>query len=243
MTTKKSVIYNRFWQLTIFIGSIIALSACIKGKGPIITETRTVSGFTGVSNECSVNIHVKQDSFYNVVVEGQKNIIDLLQTKLDGSVLVVNYKPNAPINTSETVDVYVTAPNYESFKVSGSGDIVTESLITADMMSLKVSGSGGITSENMKVITLDTKISGSGNINLKGIGNTTNHTLSGSGSIGAIDFATENTDATISGSGNMEVRVSHVLNAKISGSGNIQYKGSPTVNVDISGSGSIKKLD
>ncbi len=243
MKTNKSMINKGFWPLTIFICAMMTLTGCIKGKGPIVTETRTVSGFKGIANECSVNIHVKQDSFYQVEVAGQKNIIDLLQTKLDGSVLVIKYQPNAMINISETVDVYITAPNYESFKMSGSGNITTESPITADMMIMKISGSGAITSDNLKVITLDTKISGSGSIDLKGIGTTVSHTVSGSGNLSAIDFATENTDATISGSGNMVIRVSQVLNAKISGSGNIQYKGSPTVNVDISGSGSIKKLD
>jgi len=243
MKTKKSRTNKGFWQLTIFICSMMVLTACIKGKGPIVTETRNVGGFKGIANECSVNIHVKQDSFYQVEVVGQKNIIDLLQTKLDGSVLVIKYQPNAMINVSETVDVYVTAPNYESFKMSGSGNLTTESLISTDMMSMKISGSGEINSDNLKVNTLDTKISGSGSISLKGIGTTVSHTISGSGNLSAIDFATDNTDATISGSGNMVIRVSQVLNAKISGSGNVQYKGSPTVNVDISGSGTIKKLD
>ena len=85
-------------------------------------------------------------------------------------------------------------------------------------------------------------ISGSGEMEVAGIG-TMDHQeikISGSGNIHAYDAPVNKSDITISGSGSAYVNVLQSLVANISGSGDITYMGTPTITTNISGSGNVR---
>jgi len=126
-------------------------------------------------------------------------------------------------------------------KGSGSTDIYLNNSVQVDACELIISGSGDIYTDNLTAHTINCKVSGSGDISLKGNAEEGKFSVSGSGDLKAYDFPVKYLGATVSGSGDMQVNATHTLEARASGSGDIRYTGSASVDNRVSGSGSIKK--
>jgi hypothetical protein len=92
----------------------------------------------------------------------------------------------------------------------------------------------------LDVVDLETKISGSGSMNLSGKTDQHDAAISGSGKINAFDMQTKNVSLKISGSGNCKVNATETLQTRISGSAEVFYKGQPRITSKISGSGSLE---
>ncbi len=213
----------------------------ITGHGSNVSETRTVGDFDRIELHMDADLLYSQDSVYYLEVNGQKNIIDVLDTKVNGSTLEVDFRKNVWKHKRVTVTVH--SPRINSLAVSGSGDIKVQNNLSSSSVNLKVSGSGNISIPSLIAQTLDAHISGSGNVQVYGGSlNNFNVSVSGSGNIDALNCQASAVIAKVSGSGNISVNVLESLNVTISGSGNIKYKGLPAVNSSISGSGSLIHL-
>lgn len=238
---KKAVLF-----MLLAVMGLVTLSSCEKmeGEGPLTTEVRDLQGFRSVSSSIGGRVYYKIGSTYRVEVEAQRNILEVLQTRLVGTELVVKIKDGVNIRSHEPITVTITAPVLEAVNLSGSGDLEVQGMVQADNLSLRVSGSGNILTGEMQIADkLTATISGSGNI-ITGTGSVVNESLRVSGS-GHIDLRTlqgKHAVAEISGSGHIKLRLSETLDATISGSGSIFYAGTPQVSTHISGSGSVRPL-
>jgi len=235
----------------------------IKGKGDVITENRTVTGYSGIGLCLSGTVYYKQDSVYSLQIIAQQNILDRLVTEVEGNTLIIKMKPHVILGAHDPIRIYVTAPDVSSLDVSGSGDFYTENNwlggdITADIsgsgsiniayleanrFSAKVSGSGSINIAYLEANRFSAKVSGSGSIRTLG-GKVTEEDpkISGSGDIDQQNVVCDNVYTSTSGSGETYVNAQKWLDVNISGSGDVYYYGNPTIEVRISGSGSLKKL-
>ena len=135
------------------------------------------------------------------------------------------------------MEVFITTPFLEGVKQSGSGIISTDYFV-ADNFNVVISGSG-IIETAVDANTVDTNISGSGNLFISGNALHGEFTISGSGKVEAYDLDLRDCSAKISGSGNIWVNVERFLLASISGSGNVFYIGNPDIEMHVSGSGSV----
>ena len=212
-----------------------------KGKGSVEKFMRSETGFTGVDMQCSADVFVKQATDFKIVVEGQKNIVDLLQMSVEKGVLKVYFKDNIGNISYDKLNIYVEAPNFENLIVSGSGDIRADELLSSKDLNLSVSGSGNIDIKNMTSEKVLAEVGGSGNIKLNGTTQSAKLGISGSGNIVAKSLSAKTVDASVSGSGNIKCSAETNLEGEISGSGDIRYAGSPSVKSRVTGSGSIEK--
>lgn len=234
--------------LPVAILILIALQGCrkaniwgITGKGSNETEVRDVSPFDRIELHMDGDVLYFQDSTFYMEVNGQKNILDVLDTKLDGTTLIIDFRKNVWKHHKVTITIH--SPHINSFGVSGSGDIKVQNNLNSNNFNLNVSGSGNISIPSLIAQTLDAHISGSGNVQISGGSlNSSNVSVSGSGNIDALNSQATAVIAKVSGSGNISVNVVESLNVSISGSGNVKYKGSPVINSNISGSGSLIHL-
>lgn len=128
-------------------------------------------------------------------------------------------------------------------KVSGSSDINFEHPVLLKSGEFVVSGSGDITSNDLNCVDLSCKVSGSGDIQLKGKVDRAKYSVSGSGDISAFGLSVKELDCSVSGSGDAEVYATDKMNLSVSGSGEIEYKGSATIHQSKSGSGSIRSVN
>ena len=232
--------------LRLIIGlALISLNSCKKvtGDGPIVTETRTVSGFSEVEFEIPGNIIFEDDPVREITISAQRNIIDVIETYVSGNELKVKVKDNINLGTTKGITITVKGPDVRSLKLSGSGNLSVPGTFAANDAKLRISGSGTMMVNKVEAVNLEAIISGSGNIDvLEGIADNVDLNISGSGNLDLVGVTAKKGITQTSGSGTMRVNVSDELEVKISGSGDVYYKGSPAMDVDISGSGKIKKL-
>jgi hypothetical protein len=231
-----------YWLLLLFA----LLSACdnditgprVRGTGPTESEVRTVNSFNRIDLKINAEVVVTQGSPQQVRVEAQRNVLDVLETELNGDELQIEFgKVN--IRDHDPIKVYITTPNLTEVQLSGSGKIRSGAPLNTPTCVVDVSGSGEVELNFAQATSLRTNLSGSGEMRLSGISQSHNSSTSGSGRISAYNLATQDTYASITGSGRTYVQVSRTLNAEISGSGTVYYRGNPTVSTRITGSGRV----
>ena len=225
-------------------------------------EVRDVENFTKISFGFAGKLYLKQGSPQKVELEGNRDILEEIETEVDGGRLRIG-KEGKWFDWdfgNDKITVYITVPNIEGVSVSGSGDIVGQSKIRTDDLELKVSGSGSMELDVEAKGDVEADVSGSGNMNLRGhfesfesdvsgsgrvvlranIDNTASFGISGSGKIeasGSADFVR----TRISGSGkvlaaDLETKRCEV---RISGSGDVEINVISELDATISGSGSV----
>ena len=232
---------------TAFTLAALGLTACdddfVRGRGDVVTETRTVPTFSAVEVSGDFEVYLQQGPAEDIRLEGQENVLDVVTTKVDGPELEIKFKPLVNVGRHKTIRVYITTPTLNSLELSGSSRAEGQTPWTVDNLSLKVSGSGSLALDVREANEVESRISGSGSMSLSGDAEDFENEISGSGNVRAFSLVTKRADARISGSGNCELTVTQSLNARISGSGDVRYKGDPTVNVTVSGSGKVTRVD
>jgi hypothetical protein len=223
--------------------ALFIFSSCRKvvGEGPLVTETRPVSNFTGISSEMSGKVNFTIGPNYKVEITAQRNILDVMNTHVVNGVLHIDFKDNVRVRAHEDITVNITAPAADYFRLSGSGNMNVMGDITANNLNVRLSGSGDIGIQNAVVADkIDMEVSGSGNISIAN-GSAINEDLeiSGSGKIELAGVTAQNAVTHTSGSGDVKVVVSKYLEAHISGSGCVYYHGNPIISTHISGSGRV----
>jgi hypothetical protein len=232
------------------IGGLLAgiclffLTSCEKvvGEGPVVTQTRSVSNFTRIAVSIPGKVTYTIDPVYKVEIRAQQNILDIIQTNLEGQELVIKIKDSKRVKEHEDIVVNISAPVATFVNLSGSAEFDLIGNLTGADLGLKVSGSGNI---NVQQAALNNKlsgtISGSGNIKvLTGTAKFEDLKISGSGKIELPTIVAERADVDISGSGDTWVNLTQALDARISGSGSVYYRGTPLITTHISGSGKVR---
>lgn len=232
----------RISVLILFISFLFAFSACdcIEGEGPVETEHRNQRGFDAIELEISANVYIKQADQFEIKIDAQQNILDILRTRIRGNTLVIDYEEMCVMNRS-SIDIYISMPELSELNVDGSGDIVSDDVFGSDEIYMSISGSGSIDVE-VEAEEVDLKISGSGDIIVSGRTVKLFTSTSGSGVIQANRLKADNVKVRISGSGSVKVYAIEYLETKISGSGSVYYNGDPRINSNINGSGRIRKI-
>lgn len=225
--------------ISLFILSGFALNLEYAGE----KEERNLTGFSNIDLSISGNLYYTQGKNFEVNIEASKDDLEIIETTVVNGTLKIKSKNCWTCNLKD-VNIYVTSPEINGLKVSGSGSIIAQNNIQTDNMDLKVSGSGKVKLKGLQATSVDASISGSGNIDVSGQGNVRSFDakISGSGSMDAENLQASNVDAKISGSGSCKIHAVDKMSAKISGSGNIYYHGRPRMDVASSGSGRVKAL-
>jgi Putative auto-transporter adhesin, head GIN domain len=237
----------------LYIPSIILLvamlvSGCsfqvVGGSGKLSSETRNVSGFTGVSLAGIGSVYITQGPTESVRIEAEDNLIPYFDTSVVGSTLKIGLKEQymgISMQPTRPVKFYVTLPRIEAVTLAGSGDIFAEK-IQADAFSVFLLGSGNISTNALTAKNLNIQLSGSGNINLGTVtASQVTATITGSGNLQVEALAADKISSKTAGSGNITIggKVTD-QSAEILGSGDYMASGlkSATATVRVTGSGS-----
>lgn len=215
----------------------------VRGNGKKNSETRDVGSFDGVELRGSMNVKLRKTESRSVEIEGEENIIPLIETFVDDGKLVIKYKDDINVHTTEDVIVHVGATELDEIKVTGAGDITGDGKFeNNDEIKVKITGSGNIKLD-LDAPSVDAGITGSGDIHLTGNTKNIECSTTGSGQIEATGLKAENAKVKTLGSGSISVFASLKIDATINGSGDISYKGGGAVSSKINGSGSVRPLE
>jgi hypothetical protein len=224
----------------IFTVGIFYSCKSIKGKGEVVSESRSQEDFTGINLCIDGDVYYTAGSALTCDIQAQQNIINIIETTVKDNILTLKFKDHYTVRKHEPVKFYISAPNVNDFEVSGSGNIYITNPISPSTVKLSISGSGNINANSINSSAINATINGSGKI-VTDAGNVDNEvlTISGSGNIDMHNVMASNVNIIISGSGDLTVYATDILDIIISGNGNIYYSGSPTITQNISGSGTI----
>ncbi len=255
---------NKIISILLLATLFISFSACKKivATGPTVTETRNVDYFSQVYSYIPGDVYIKIGTSQDIIIEGQQNIIDEIETGVENGKLFIRNKNNHPIKDWGNLKVYITVTVCNGISLRGSGNISTQSDLNATNIDLSLTGSGnlqiqGIEStntyisltgsgnielDNLKTYNTESELTGSGHVNIKAQKTEKQKVkITGSGDFNARHLESQTADINITGSGNATVWATQTLNANIAGSGSITYYGTPAVNISITGTGKIKQ--
>lgn len=233
-------------NLAAFFLFTFILSACIgttfiSGKGNIVEESIEVAEFNSVELLGAADVEISKGNDFEILLSDYENIIQYHRVTVENGKLIIEKEdPFVQLLNSKAKVKIVIPQTLSSISLSGSGNIDILTQVNA-INSINISGSGRVyaTNQNNEFGNLSAKISGSGNIELKGTCTNLDGIITGSGKLYLSELHAQNVDCTISGSGNAYVYASNRLNAIITGSGNIEYTGGASVNTQITGSGRV----
>lgn len=224
------------------LSMFLVLQSCdpfgIKSTGDLITLDFDETDFHGLDLNVPADAEVRVGDEFKVEITCEETAMPYIETRVENGVLRIYFDRN--VRDVDNMKVLVTAPSWDHFDVSGSGDIEVIDVIEGQSIHLDVSGSGSIKAIEAHFDEADLQVSGSGEIRMAGSAEHLDCDISGSGEIRCFELFSTFAKVDVSGSGDVQVRVSEKLDARISGSGDIVYKGSPQVNASVSGSGSVK---
>ena len=238
---------------TAFTAFALLLSACsfdgvtvnvntntVKGSGNVVSEERTVSGFTRVELQSIGNLVITQGDTESLTIAADDNLLPYITTEVVAGTLEISMKPNTNVDPTKTIQYTLTVKSIASVVLAGFGNITADKL-ESNSLEVKVTGSGDIHIGEVNGETLALKLTGFGNIYVdKAVVSRPTLELAGSGDIKVNDLKASDLALTISGFGNATISGSadnEVI--KLTGSGNyhggdIQTK---TAAVTISGFG------
>ncbi len=212
-------------KLMIILSAGFIISSCskdlIRGNGPVITETRSVSNFNEVSVSGSTDVFITQGAAFSVEIKGYSNLLPHFETRLVNNTLYLGYENGTNVQNDNT-EVFITMPSISGLSTAGTGNITTTGIFDhVSSFNARVAGSGSIYFSEGSAQQFSSVIEGSGNILAFGMQ--------------AVEAETRTT-----GSGNTEITATSKLKVKITGSGNVYYKSTPLITADISGSGVVQ---
>lgn len=253
---KGLIIIREVMKKILIIGAVISAAAftgcyfpgpCIQGYGPLMVETRDIENFTAVSNAGSFEVQVTLADTFGVEVEAQENLLEIIETYVSGSTLIVKTKNGLCIGNGAPVVVYVSLPELAELRNTGSGYLYADRA-DIDEFEITNTGSGKISIDSVFAYSVSVKNSGSGQIHISGFyADDINVSQTGSGIIdagtiyGAADFNVNHTS-----SGRIYATLIDLIevDANLSGSGRIELWGDAEMaDYSLSSSGKIDALE
>lgn len=235
--------------LGIIVGTLaLSFLSCKKGgvfcytpNGNIVTVERVHSDFNRVSLETFTDVYIEQAPDYSVKIEGSENLMDIIETKVSGSELIIEVKNSKCIKNGDDTKVFITMPELRELSLDGSGNIDISNELVSDKLIASINGSGNIEIDSLKTNQLNLTISGSGSFFAASTDTTAlqDIKINGSGSSKTLSMPSLKSDVDLSGSGSCHLHTIEELNVKISGSGNVRYEGTPTIDQVTTGSGTV----
>jgi hypothetical protein len=158
----------------------------VSGSGKLSSETRDVSGFSGVTLAGIGTVYITQGPAESVRIEAEDNLIPYFDTSVAASTLKIGLKDQymgISMQPTRPVKFYVTLPKIDAVTLAGSGDIITTK-VQASTLAISLLGSGNISTDALTATNLDIQLSGSGNISLGTVSaSQVTATIAGSGDI------------------------------------------------------------
>jgi len=209
-----------------------------KGNGTVVQENRPIkSDFTEISASEGLHVYVTQANDFEITVEADENIIDLIGTDIKNGRLRIHAIENIGRATKK---IYVSLPEINALKSSSGAHLNSQGLVETDKLEID-SSSGSNLNVELMAGDVDIDASSGANLNLSGAAKVAYIDVSSGGNINARGLDTQTCHADASSGGNLSVNVSESLTADASSGGNISYSGDADVQSKKNLSGSITK--
>ncbi len=234
-------------KITVTLLIALFLSSCafdmnfgdgLKGNGTIAKDKREVTEeFTLVSVSEGLDVFVTQGEPFEITVEADENVIDLIGTEIRDGKLMVHAIKN--IGRATHV-IYVRLPEITGLSSSSGADLIAEETLESDKITLDASSGSGLKVKlNADEVTADT--SSGADISVSGSANLFYANSSSGSDINARNLKVKVCHADASSGSDISLHVTESLTAEANSGADISYSGEATVQKNNSVSGSVHK--
>ncbi|MCC9165344.1 head GIN domain-containing protein [Pontibacter harenae] len=222
----------------LFLG-VPAFAQTLKGNGNLKSQTRKVSGISGIDVSGGFQVELTLGNNESVRLEAEENLLSNIKTVVRNGVLHI-YNDKS-ISSSKSMKAYITLRDLTSIDISGGVKVVGKSVFKPSKLTLDMSGG---TSVKLAVETssINADMSGASKIELTGRTNTLVMDMSGASNVNAEGLQAKRVSVEASGASKIRVHATESLDIDASGASNIAYKGNPRVTSDTSGGTKISKI-
>ncbi|MBT8234631.1 MAG: DUF2807 domain-containing protein [Bacteroidia bacterium] len=209
-----------------------------KGNGEIAEDQREVSEeFSVISAQEGLDVYVTQANDFDILVEADENVIDLIGTDIkDGRLRIHTYENIG----RATKKIYVSLPQVTGLHTSSGADLITKTTIETDKIELSAS-SGSDLQVMLEADEVDADCSSGADIKISGNANLFYVEASSGSDIKAREFEVKTCVADASSGADIKINVSENLTAEASSGADISYTGEANVKTKKSVSGSVYK--
>ncbi|MBU6452853.1 MAG: DUF2807 domain-containing protein [Cyanobacteria bacterium REEB67] len=205
---------------TVIIGPNHSGGPALKGNDHVISVDRKVEQFHAIELVDAGKVQITVGSPLKVSMLVDDNLVDAIDTKVEGGKLVIAANKDYQANRAATYSVDV--PELSEIYVSGDGEVLVNA-VKGDLLKIDVSGAGSCFAAGKAT-----------NVKIN---------LSGAGNVDCLKVAADNVTLTVSGAGTCKVNALNSLKANVSGAGTVKYLGSPaSLNKEVTGTGSIMPM-
>jgi len=235
---------NKFIYLSLLLFPLL-LNSCLlgptlKGNGHVVEEVRDVEEFDGIKASRGINVYITQGNEIKVVVRADDNLLDAIETEVNGDVLIV--RSTAMIRNAESFKVFVTVPELELIQASSGSNVFSETTIRSNNLELSSSSGANLTLD-LDAEDVPASASSGANIMLDGLAGDFEAKVSSGANIKASDMKSKNAELKASSGGNIWISVQKQLEAHASSGGNIHYSGELSeMNINTSSGGNVVKM-
>jgi hypothetical protein len=217
----------------------------VKGSGEIVSESRDLGGFDGISLAGGFKVLVRQGTTPKLELKADRNLLALIETRVvegsKGRTLEIAPKRGYNLSPSATPQITLEMAQLRAISIGGSGEVRVEAMKTPGV-DASIAGSGDIRFVDLNSESLALKVAGSGDVVAAGRTGSLTVSVAGSGDVRTKELTADEVKVNIAGSGDVEVYAAKTLKVSIAGSGGVGYLGAPQISSSVAGSGSIKKL-
>ena len=219
--------------------SCIFMGPSIKGNGDVTKENRKTKSFDEIRVSRGMNVYISQGDEQKIVVEADENLLNAIETNVEGNTLKVTTNKN--IRKSTVKKVYVTVKNIYAIKASAGSNIYSETILQTNELEL---GSSAGSNLNLEVEAKELQVSASAgsNIRLEGKSEYFKGKASAGSNIKAEELITKDCEASVSSGANIWVHSNGDFDGHASSGGNVFYYGNPkSINSESSSGGNVIK--
>ncbi len=231
-------------HILFFFVILISLVSCnyTSGSGNIVTKSRSVGSFNGISVGGDFEVEVKIGPATEVTVEADDNIMRYIEITNSGNILKIRTE-DLHNYSNVHMKVYITTPVLTSIKASASAEVKVNGILTGtDKLSFRASSSASIDAE-VDAPEIETDASSGGSVSISGKTKNHNAEASSGAEIKTWDLLSEHTKVSASSGANAKVHASISLKATGSSGADITYHGAAAVTNSLSSGASVQKGD
>ncbi|HZV92253.1 MAG TPA: head GIN domain-containing protein [Caldimonas sp.] len=241
-------------QGLVIVGALASLMACssllaadgiVEGSGRMTSVTRPAAGVARLAVAGPFSVEVRQGSHPGVTLEGDDNLLALVETRIDGptdrATLHIAPIPGVTLEPTQPIRVRIEVAALAAIDLAGDGRVFAFDA-RSDRLDVAIGGGGRVELPRLEAKVVAVRIGGSGAIRADGRAGNLSVRIGGSGRCDADRLIVDDATVSIGGSGRADVDATERLVVSIAGSGRVRQHGAAVPQVSVVGSGRVDRL-
>lgn len=192
----------------------------VHGSGVRKTEKRDLPSFNAIETTGAFEVQVTCQKPLSVEIEGDDNLLPLIQTEVRNGVLRVT-------NTKR-----YSAKNPILLRIN-----------VPDLASVSSTGAGKFRVSDLKNERFEVHSTGAATVVVEGQSSNVKISSTGAGKIDTHDLIASKVEVSVTGAASVDVYAGDQLDVTVSGAGRVSYSGDPKVSKRVSGAGQVNRKE